>query len=416
MTDSQTSNSAPVLGKLGYKEFIVLVAGLVAVNAFAIDIMLPGLQQIGASLGEPDPNRRQLVIPAYLLGFGLLQLVFGPLSDRYGRRGPLLVGLAIYCVAALCAFFTTGFDALVILRLIQGSGAAASAVIAVALVRDVFSGNQMAKILSLVFTVLMLSPILAPSLGQGLMTVMDWRGLFGFMAIWGFIVIVWVWLRLPETLKPEHRRPLSVRAVIEGFGIVFANRVSLAYIIGMAALFGALMGFLNSSQQIYRDVFGVEALFPLFFAGGAAFSAIGSMINAQVVNRFGMRRIARVALAVFGAAAVGILIAALLNALPLWLFFTLSVVQFFAFSMILSNFGALAMEPLGEVAGTAASTQGFLQMVPGTAIGILIGQLFNGSVVPLAVGYVTVTVLTAAAVLWLGRDSGAPVRSGQMKF
>ncbi|MFC2248012.1 multidrug effflux MFS transporter [Labrys portucalensis] len=402
MTD--TTSHSPVVGKLGRTEFIVLVASLVAVNAFAIDIMLPGLQQIGASLGEPDPNRRQLVIPAYLLGFGLLQLVFGPLSDRFGRRGPLLVGLGIYCLAALCAFFTTDFNALVALRLVQGGGAAASAVIATALVRDVFAGNQMAKIMSLVFTVLMLSPILAPSLGQGLMTVMDWRGLFGFMAGWGAIVIGWVWWRLPETLQPEHKRPLSLKAVIEGFGIVFANRVSLAYIIGMAALFGALMGFLNSSQQIYRDVFGVETTFPLFFAGGAACSALGGMVNAQLVNRYGMRLLSWLALGVFGAAALAILVAALLQALPLWLFFGLSAVQFLVFSMILSNYGALAMEPLGEVAGTAASTQGFLQMVPGAAIGILIGQVFNGTVIPLAIGYVAMVALTAVCVtLMAGR-------------
>ncbi|MBP0581973.1 multidrug effflux MFS transporter [Labrys sp. LIt4] len=396
MTD--TTSRAPVVGRLGRTEFIVLVASLVAVNAFAIDIMLPGLQQIGASLGEADPNRRQLVIPAYLLGFGLLQLVFGPLSDRFGRRGPLLVGLGIYCVAALFAFSTSNFNALVALRFIQGSGAAASAVIATALVRDVFAGNQMAKIMSLVFTVLMLSPILAPSLGQGLMTVMDWRGLFGFMAGWGAIVIAWVCWRLPETLQPEHKRPLSLKAVIEGFGIVFANRISLAYIIGMAALFGALMGFLNSSQQIYRDVFSVEAMFPLFFAGGAACSALGGMVNAQLVNRYGMRLLSWLALGVFGAAALTILVAALLQALPLWLFFGLSAVQFLVFSMILSNFGALAMEPLGEVAGTAASTQGFLQMVPGAAIGILIGQVFDGTVIPLAVGYVAMVALTAACV------------------
>lgn len=402
MTD--TTSHSPVVGKLGRTEFIVLVASLVAVNAFAIDIMLPGLQQIGASLGEPDPNRRQLVIPAYLLGFGLLQLVFGPLSDRFGRRGPLLVGLGIYCLAALCAFFTTDFNALVALRLVQGGGAAASAVIATALVRDVFAGNQMARIMSLVFTVLMLSPILAPSLGQGLMTVMDWRGLFGFMAGWGAIVIGWVWWRLPETLQPEHKRPLSLKAVIEGFGIVFANRVSLAYIIGMAALFGALMGFLNSSQQIYRDVFGVETMFPLFFAGGAACSALGGMVNAQLVNRYGMRLLSWLALGVFGAAALAILVAALLQALPLWLFFGLSAAQFLMFSMILSNYGALAMEPLGEVAGTAASTQGFLQMVPGAAIGILIGQVFNGTVIPLAIGYVAMVALTAVCVtLMAGR-------------
>jgi len=401
MTD--TTTRAPVVGRLGRKEFIALVAGLVAVNAFAIDIMLPGLQQIGASLGEADPNRRQLVIPAYLLGFGLLQLVFGPLSDRFGRRGPLLVGLGVYCVAALCAFMTTDFDALIALRLVQGGGAAASAVIATALVRDVFAGNEMARIMSLVFTVLMLSPILAPSLGQGLMTVMDWRGLFGFMAGLGLIVIAWVWWRLPETLQPGHRRPLSLRSVLEGFGIVFANRVSLAYIVGMAALFGALMGFLNSSQQIYRDVFGIETLFPLFFAGGAAFSALGGVVNAALVNRFGMRGIAWVALAVFGAAALTILVAALLHALPLWLFFSLSAAQFLVFSMILSNFGALAMEPLGEVAGTAASTQGFLQMVPGAAIGILIGQMFDGTVVPMAIGHVAMATLTALCLVTMAR-------------
>lgn len=410
MTD--TTSAVPVVGRLGRTEFIVLVAALVAVNAFAIDIMLPGLQEIGASLGEPDPNKRQLVIPAYLLGFGLLQLVFGPLSDRFGRRGPLLAGLSVYCLAALCAFATTDFHALVALRFIQGSGAAASAVIATALVRDVFSGNQMAKIMSLVFTVLMLSPILAPSLGQGLMTVMDWRGLFGFMAGWGLIVMAWVWWRLPETLKPEHRRALSFKAVLEGFGIVFANRVSLAYIIGMAALFGALMGFLNSSQQIYRDVFGVEKLFPLFFAGGAACSAFGGVLNAQLVNRFGMRLLSWLALIIFGLAATTMLIGTLLHALPLWLFFGLSAVQFLVFSMILSNYGALAMEPLGEVAGTAASTQGFLQMVPGAAIGILIGQLFDGSVLPLAIGHVTMTALAAGCVaLMAGRGkAAAPAR------
>lgn len=406
MTD--TTSRALVVGRLGRVEFIALVAGLVAVNAFAIDIMLPGLQQIGASLGEADPNKRQLVIPAYLLGFGLLQLVFGPLSDRFGRRGPLLVGLGIYCLAALCAFFTTHFSALIALRLVQGGGAAASAVIATALVRDVFAGNEMAKIMSLVFTVLMLSPILAPSLGQGLMAVMDWRGLFGFMAGLGLIIIAWVWWRLPETLQPEHRRPLSFAAVLEGFGIVFANRVSLAYIIGMAALFGALMGFLNSSQQIYRDVFGVEALFPVFFAGGAAFSALGGVVNAQLVNRFGMRPLSVAALTVFGMAALAMLVLAGIGMLPLWLFFSLSATQFFVFSMILSNFGALAMEPLGEVAGTAASTQGFLQMVPGAAIGILIGQMFNGTVVPMALGHVAMAGLTAAC---LGTMTGKGRRS-----
>jgi DHA1 family bicyclomycin/chloramphenicol resistance-like MFS transporter len=179
------ANASPAT-RIGRIEFIVLVAALIAVNAFAIDIMLPGLQQIGAGLGEPDENRRQLVIPAYMLGFGLLQIIFGPLADRYGRRAPLLAGLGIYCAAAFSAYAVGTFDSLVALRFIQGAGAAASAVIAMALVRDLYVGDQMAKTMSLVFMVLMLSPILAPSLGQLLLTFMDWPGLFMFMAAWGW--------------------------------------------------------------------------------------------------------------------------------------------------------------------------------------------------------------------------------------
>jgi MFS transporter, DHA1 family, multidrug resistance protein len=382
--------------RLGRVEFIALVTGLIAINAFAIDIMLPGLQRIGASLGEADANRRQLVIPAYMLGFGLLQIVFGPLSDRFGRRGPLLFGLAIYCLAALAAFVITDFNSLVALRFVQGAGAAASAVIATALVRDLYAGEEMAKTMSLVFMVLMISPILAPGLGQLLLTLMDWRGIFGFMAGAGVLVTGWAALRLPETLRPEHRRPFTPRAIVEGFGIVFRNRVSLAYILGLAVLFGALIGFLNSSQQIYVGIYGMGQWFPAFFAAGAAFSSFGGFMNSRLVGRFGMKRISDLALAVFASLAVAMLVLSWAGFLPVWLFFAISATQFFCFSMVMPNFGALAMEPLGEVAGTAASTQGFLQMVLGAALGTLIGQFFDGTVVPLAAGY---ALLSLTAVL-----------------
>ena len=384
-----------LVGRLGRIEFIVLVAALIAINAFAIDVMLPGLQQIGAGLGEPDPNRRQLVIPAYMLGFGILQMVFGPLSDRYGRRRPLLVGLVIYCLTALSAYAVTDFNSLVLLRFVQGAGAAGSAVIAMALIRDLFVGDDMAKTMSLVFMVLMLSPIFAPILGQFLLVVMDWRGLFAFMAGLGTIVTIWVWMRLPETLKPENRRPFGLKPMIEGFGIVFANHVSLRYIIATALLFGGLFGFLTSSPQIYVSIYQVGLWFPAFFAAGGVAAAIGGFTNSQLVNTYGMRRIAFLALAVFCIAAVVMVTLGALHALPLWLFFALSAVQFFTFSMIMPNFGALAMEPLGEVAGTAASAQGFLQMVLGAGIGALVGQMFDGTVMPLAISQL---VLSLAAM------------------
>jgi MFS transporter, DHA1 family, multidrug resistance protein len=385
----------------GRTEFIALVAGLIAINAFAIDIMLPGLQDIGASLGEADANRRQLVIPAYMLGFGVLQLVFGPLADRFGRKGPLLAGLLIYCLAALSAFFVTDFNSLVVLRFLQGAGAAASAVIAVALVRDRFVGDEMAKTLSLVFMVMMISPILAPSLGQFLLTIMNWRGLFGFMAALCGIVLLWVVFRLPETMKPDHRRPFTPRSIVEGFGIVFNNRVSLSYILATALLFGALMGFLTSSQQIYVHHFNMGHWFPAFFAAGGICSAAGGFLNSQLVMRLGMVKLSHRALVAFLAFSLLMLVLGLIDTLPVFVFFALTCGIFVSFNFIMSNFGALAMMPLGEVAGTAASTQGFLQMVIGAALGAAIGQFYDGTPVPMAAGFVVLTVC-AGLIVHLG--------------
>jgi MFS transporter, DHA1 family, multidrug resistance protein len=404
MSPTQTSHMTPIVGRLGRTEFITLVAGLIAINAFAIDIMLPGLQQIGESLGEVDPNRRQLVIPAYMLGFGVLQLIFGPLADRFGRRNPLLFGLGVYVLAALSANFVSDFNTLVILRFLQGAGAAASAVIAVALVRDLFVGDQMAKTLSLVFMVLMVSPILAPGLGQFLLTIMSWKGLFAFMAGLGTLIMLWVFFRLPETLKPEDQRPFTFRSIVEGFGVVFGNRVSLSYIIATALIFGALMGFLTSSQQIYVELFNMGPWFPAFFAAGGMCSAIGGFVNSQAVTRYGMEKLSHRALGVFVVLAIIMLAFGLLNIMSVWLFFGLSCLLFACFSFIMSNFGALAMMPLGAVAGTAASTQGFLQMVIGAALGAMIGQFYNGTTVPLAAGFVVLSGL-AFVIIRMGTVS-----------
>ncbi|MBL8789036.1 MAG: multidrug effflux MFS transporter [Rhizobiales bacterium] len=388
-------------GGPGRVELIALLAAMIAINAFAIDIMLPGLQQIGQSLGEADENRRQLVIPAYMMGFGILQLVFGPLADRFGRRNPLLLGLAVYILAAASAYFVSDFNTLVALRVLQGAGAAASAVIAIALVRDLFVGDEMAKTLSLVFMVMMASPIFAPALGQFLLTVLPWQGLFGFMAGFGALVALWVFFRLPETLKPEHRRAFTPAAIVEGFGIVFSNGVSLAYIMATALLFGALMGFLTSSQQIYVEHYGMGVWFPAFFAAGGAFAALGGFMNAQAVMRFGMRRLSHGALAVFTALGLLMLLLGITKLLPVFLFFAIMSAMFFAFNFIMSNFGALAMVPLGAVAGTAASTQGFLQMVIGAALGTAIGQFYDGTPVPMAAGFVVLSV-TAGAIVFFG--------------
>jgi MFS transporter, DHA1 family, multidrug resistance protein len=384
---------------LGRKELIAMVGCLIAINALAIDIMLPGIQQIGQTLGVTDENHRQLVITAYFLGFGLFQLIFGPLSDRFGRRPPLMAGLAIYVVAALGATLVTDFNLLLALRFLQGSGAAAGVVIAVAMVRDRFEGPDMAQIISFAMMVLLVVPIIAPSIGQGIMLLGDWHLVFFFMAGLCTLVGLWAYIRMPETLTDQNRRPLTTHAIIEGFGIVFGNRTSIAYILATAMLIACLFGFLNSAQQIYVGLYKLGPWFPLAFAAGALVMALGSFANATFVRRFGQKRIAHVALLLFLGTSALMAALAYAFAVPLWLFIVLVALLFFPFSAIGPNFGSLALEPLGHVAGTAASTQGAIQMVLGSLIGAGIGQAFNGTILPMALSFVALSGLSLIMVL-----------------
>jgi MFS transporter, DHA1 family, multidrug resistance protein len=402
-----------VAGRMSRVEFITLVAALIAINAVAIDIMLPGLQQIGEALGEPDENRRQLVIPIYLLGFGALQILFGPLSDRYGRRTPLLFGLVVYLIGAAGCLFVNDYNHLLAMRLLQGSGAAASAVVATALVRDLFVGEQMAKTFSLIFMVIMVSPILAPSIGQVIITLLEWRGVFLFMLAFAIIVTIWVALRLPETLKPEHKRPFTLKAVVEGFGIVFTNRIAAGYILGSSIMFSSLFAYLGSAQQIFDKSYGVAPLFPYLFGIGGVFTAIGAFCNAQFVARFGMRRLSRMALALFTFVSILMATAGLAGVLTLPVFMVLMIAAFFTFSFIGANFSALALEPLGEVAGTAASAQGFMQLVVGALLGGAIGQLFDGTPVPMAIAFAVLGCVAGVVVLWGDRRSESEIAASR---
>ena len=390
-------------------EFIAIAAALMALNALAIDIMLPGLQEIGASLGVADENARQYVITAYITGFGLAQLVFGPISDRYGRRVPLLAGLVVYVIAAFACVWAPSFATLLAMRFVQGLGAAATRVIATSLVRDVYGGRAMAEVMSLVFMVLMIVPVIAPGVGQVIMLFSEWHMIFAFIGVVSLAVTVWVWLRLPETLRDDARRAFTPAVIGDGFRIVLTNRVAICYTIAMTAIFGALFGFINSAQQIYIGIYDVGAMFPVYFAAVAGLMAVSSFLNARLVGRIGMRRLAHGAMLGFlaiNALAYGLSLA---GPLPLWLFIVLFAVAMVQFSWIGANFNALAMEPLGHVAGTASSVQGFLQTVGGGLIGALIGQAFDGTVTPLAAGYFFAAL--AALVMVLVGEKGRLFRA-----
>jgi DHA1 family bicyclomycin/chloramphenicol resistance-like MFS transporter len=384
---------------LSRPEFIALMAALMALNALAIDVMLPALPYMGEALGIPNENERQFVVTSYMLGMGIAVLAFGPLTDRFGRRAPLLVGVGIYVVAAIVAAFAPTFAILLALRFIQGMGAASVRVIATAVVRDRYSGREMAEVMSLTFMVFMAIPIIAPGVGQVLLLTGPWQSIFIFMGLLALAFWLWTYYRLPETLPVDKRRPLSLAGVVDGFRIVFTNRVAISYGLAGMFLFGALFGFITSAQQIYVDIYGLGVWFPAAFAAMAGLMAVSSFTNSRVVRRLGMRRLSHGAMLTFTGVSAIWLAFALSGFLPLWLFFGLLCIIMFSFGWSASNMNSLSMEPLGAVAGTAASVFGFIQTVGGALIGSFVGQLFNGTTIPVAAGYFSMGAVSLVFIL-----------------
>jgi DHA1 family bicyclomycin/chloramphenicol resistance-like MFS transporter len=397
--DVSAQTAPPRLAGMGKMEFIALMAMLMALNALAIDIMLPGLQEIGSTLGVENENHRQYVISAYLLGFAFAQLAYGPLADRFGRRTPMLIGLGIYIVAAFAGAIAPTFASLLLLRFVHGIGSAATRVITVSIIRDVFGGRQMAEAMSLVMMVFMIVPVIAPGTGQVIMLFAEWHMIFVFMGLAGIVVTLWMALRLPETLDPADKRPFNPRAIAQAFGIVLSNRLALCYTLASTFIFGSLFGFINSAQQVYVGIYDLGTMFPVAFAAVAAFMALSSYLNSRLVGRFGMRKISHGALIGFLIVSAIWFVLSLFGTVSFPLFITLFALAMFQFGLIGSNFNSLAMEPLGHVAGTASSVLGFMGTAGGGLIGALIGQAFDGTTTPLAFGFVSVAVIGLVFVL-----------------
>lgn len=380
-------------------EFIALCAALMALNSLAIDVMLPALPAMGRDLGVANENERQLVVSAYMIGFGLAQLVFGPITDRFGRRAPLFVGIIIYVLCAFAATFAPSFAILLVLRLCQGLGAAATRVIATSVIRDRFSGREMASVMSLVFMVFMVLPIVAPGIGQLILFAGPWHFIFVFMAGLATIIGLWAYLHLPETLHPEYRRPLKLEVIAQGFQLVFSNRVAFFYGLAGMFLFAAMFGFIISTQQIFVGIYGLGPLFPVAFAAVAAIMAAAQFANSRTVKRFGMRRLSHGAMLVYIGFAALLLALSLMGGLPFWAFFAILCAIQIAFAIASANMNSLAMEPLGAVAGTAAAVFGFMQTVGGAILGTFIGQQFNGTLTPNATAYVVMGLLVMGCAL-----------------
>jgi DHA1 family bicyclomycin/chloramphenicol resistance-like MFS transporter len=404
MRDQELPRTQAAESRPGVREFVALVAALMASNALAIDAMLPALPAIGDALGIAEDNRRQLVITTYLLGFGFAQMIYGPLADRYGRKGLLIGGMAVYAVFGLLAGLASSFTLLLAARFIQGAAAAATRVLVVSIVRDRYQGSAMAQIMSTVMIVFMIVPVLAPTFGQAVIAVASWRHIFIALGVYGAVLALWTLLRLPETLRPEHRRPLSLGKIGEAVWTTLRIRQSIGNTIAQTLLMGALFAFINSIQQIVFDVFRRPELIGLVFACIAGPMAISSYANSKLVMRLGSKRILIWALAAFTAASAIHLLVAELAGETIWSFVALQAATMIFFGLIGANAGALAMEPLGHIAGTASSLQGVITTVGGALIGFVIGQQFNGSTLPFLVGFTVCGAAALGTAAWANRE------------
>jgi MFS transporter, DHA1 family, multidrug resistance protein len=372
---------------IAFVEFVALVASMMALTALGIDSMLPALPAIGASLDVAEPNHRQFVITAFLIGFAVAQLVYGPLSDRYGRRPVLAIALVAYVVTSGLAAISGSFALLLVARAAMGTSAAGARVVTVALVRDCFTGRAMAQVMSLAVIVFMAAPILAPAFGSAILEVGSWRLIFWGVGGAGALVLAWFWLRLPETLNPEHRQPLSVRRIAGDCALVLRDRYAVGYTLASTAISGGIFGFIGSVQQIMADVFHLPGLLTPVFAAVAGTMALGAFVNSRIVMRFGMRPISHSALVALLVIAGVHLAIAWSGGESIWSFVVLQAMMMGCFGLVGANFGAMAMEDMGEVAGTASSLQGFVNTLGGAVIGAAIGQAFDGTTVPLYAGF-----------------------------
>ena len=389
-------------------EFVPLMAMMISLVALSTDAMLPALPDIGADLGAVASNDQQMVIFALFLGFGIAQLIFGPLSDSIGRKPAVYGGYVIFVAGCAMSIFSTSFDVMLVGRVLQGVGAAGPRIVCIALVRDQYEGRDMASIMSFVMGVFILVPAVAPAIGQGVIMLFHWRAIFVVFLILAFVSWIWFAVRQPETLPPERRVKFSFSVIWSGVRETCRSRVALGYTLVAGLVFGALVGYLASAQQMFAVIYGITDLFPLYFAVLALAIGVSSVINGRLVLRFGMRLLSYYALAVLTAlSAVYFLFAGYGGEAPdLVVNMAYFVAAFLCFGLLFGNLNALAMEPLGHIAGVGAAVVGSLSTLMSVPLGTLIGQSFDGTVLPLVGGF---TFLGAAAlgVMWW-TEQGSP--------
>jgi len=381
---------------MSIKEFTVFVATLMSIVAMSIDALLPAFGFITSDLSVTNPNQVQLVISALFLGLALGQLVCGPLSDAFGRKPILYIALGVYFIGTLICYLSQSIETLLIGRVVQGLGVAGPNITAISLVRDRYKGREMARIMSLVMMIFIMVPTLAPAIGQAILLVADWRAIFILYFIYAAAILSWVYLRLDESLAIDQRIPFRAKRLANGFREVLSNRSTTSITICMGMIFGCLVGYINSCQQIIQVQFDTGKMFSVYFGLLALLLGASSIVNSRFVEKLGMHYIASRALLFMVASSAVFLLAQQLTDTTLWMFLVYAGTLFASFGLIFGNLNALAMEPMGHLAGIASAVIGSISSVMSISIGTLIGQLYNGTVIPITIG-----PLVLAATAWV---------------
>ena len=406
MTDT-ASPARPI----GFAEFIALMAALTAMVAMSIDVILPALGAIGQDLAVESPNDRQLAITMFFLGLAVSQIVYGPLSDSFGRRYGIFLGLGIYLVGTALCLISETLPVLVAGRIIQGIGAAGPRIVANAIVRDRYSGRPMARVSSLIMMVFIVVPVFAPLLGQGLLLLMPWRGIFWFLALFTVICFVWCRVRLEETLPEEGRRPFRLGPILQALRVVLGNRLAVGCTLTMGFVFAAFLAFLSASQQILAEAYALGALFPITFSALAVVVGVSSAMNAALVTRFGMQRLSTIGILGIGLSSLGYALwFGVAGMPPLWVAILWLAISVGSIGIIFGNLNAMAMEPLGAVAGVAAGAIGSVSSLMSSILGTAIARSYDGTPLPIALGFLACAILAFVMLTWATRDRVRRVR------
>ena len=388
--------------ELGFGEFISLTAMMMSLVALSVDSMLPALSEMGRDLGVIDNNSSQLIISLFFLGMATGQLLYGPLSDSMGRKPAIYIGFVLFITGCVLSLVATTLPVMLAGRFIQGFGTAGPRIVSTAIVRDRYQGSAMARVMSFVMTVFIIVPIIAPSLGQGMMFLAGWRAIFASFLILALITLVWFALRQPETLSRENRVPFSFKRIIGTVRIIFGNRSAIGYTVTAGFVFGFFLGYLNSAQQIFQEEYALGAAFPFYFAFLALSIGGASLFNARFVLHHSMQSLSQRALISISTLSAGFFFLSLWfhGHPPLWTLMAYLFATFFGTGILFGNLNALAMESLGTIAGTGAGVVGSLSTYISLVAGTAIGQSYNGTVLPLTAGFFMLSLASFTAMRW----------------